>query len=384
MKLCVVTWPLGRSQSAILFLSDFLKMMQFCATEIYTITETVFPSHLKKDFKNTHFFNLSNFGVFNNTESTIMKILEEAVYQIRACITILFIRKKIDVIWIYGGVELVLLMVVARIMNKPVYVNVLGLESKRMRDAGDGGFSTILSFVMSMIEQLSWRFADWVVVESESIVGFAGLDRFRNKVIANGARFVDTKKFKIFRKYEDRDNLVGYVGRFSREKGVINFIKAISMMKNNIRCEKPMNFIICGDGPLLDEVKKHTKQDGENKHIEISGWVSHEDLPSVLNGMKLLVLPSSTEGLPTIVLEAMACGTPVLATSVGGIPDLIQNGKTGFIMDDNSPKSIMNGINRVLTYHNIERVISNARKLTEVEFSFDGSVNRYKKIFSEV
>jgi len=71
--------------------------------------------------------------------------------------------------------------------------------------------------------------------------------------------------------------------------------------------------------------------------VDIPGWISQVDLAKYLNTLRLLVLPSSTEGLPNILLEAIACGTPVVSTPVGAIPDIIQDDENGFIMDNNSP-----------------------------------------------
>ena len=119
------------------------------------------------------------------------------------------------------------------------------------------------------------------------------------------------------------------------------------------------------------------KLDGKVKFV---GWISHDELPRYLNELKLLVLPSYTEGLPNIMLEAMACGTPVLATLVGAIPDIIKDGETGFIMENNSPECIAQNIIRALNHPNLERIAQNARALVEREFTFEKAVERYEKI----
>jgi len=90
-------------------------------------------------------------------------------------------------------------------------------------------------------------------------------------------------------------------------------------------------------------------------------------------------LPSYTEGLPNVMLEGMACGTPVLATPVGAIPDVIKDGETGFIMEDNSPACIAENIERALNNPDLERIIENARELVEKEFTYEATVERYKK-----
>ena len=95
----------------------------------------------------------------------------------------------------------------------------------------------------------------------------------------------------------------------------------------------------------------------------------HQELPDYLTRLKLLVLPSYTEGLPNNVLEAMACGTPVLATSVGAIPDVVPRDKeTGFLVRDNSPPCLAKNIVEALTDPELKRIALNARNFVENEF----------------
>ena len=103
-----------------------------------------------------------------------------------------------------------------------------------------------------------------------------------------------------------------------------------------------------------------------------------------LNELKLLVLPSYTEGLPNIMLEAMACGTPVLATPVGAIPDVIKDGETGFIMENNSPERIAENVIRALNDSNLDIIVKNARELVEKDFTYEAAVERYRKILGSI
>ena len=80
----------------------------------------------------------------------------------------------------------------------------------------------------------------------------------------------------------------------------------------------------------------------------------------------------------------MACGTPVLATPVGGVPGVIKDGETGFIMENNSPECIAKNVMRALEHPNLDKIIKNARELVEKEFTYEAAVERYRMILEEV
>ena len=83
------------------------------------------------------------------------------------------------------------------------------------------------------------------------------------------------------------------------------------------------------------------------------------------------------------MLEAMACGTPVLATPVGAIPDVIIDGKTGFIMESNSPECIAANVVRALSSPDLERIAEDGRRFVEENFSFEKTVENWKRILQD-
>jgi glycosyltransferase involved in cell wall biosynthesis len=212
-------------------------------------------------------------------------------------------------------------------------------------------------------------------VESQNAIGFFKLDKYRDKIICGFTQYVNSELFTKCHSIRERQQVVGYIGRLQAQKGVKNFLDAvniISMKRNDIK------FMIGGSGPLYQQL---IKESHSNNQMTFTGWISHDDqLPAYLNELKLLVLPSGSEGLPTIILEAMACGTPVLATAVGCIPDIVIEGETGFILADNEPETIAENIERIINFADLDYVSENARQLCISNFSFDQVVEKYKEV----
>ena len=158
----------------------------------------------------------------------------------------------------------------------------------------------------------------------------------------------------------------------------MNFAKAIPSILE--QCND-VEFLIGGDGQLLGDLKEELKKSDCYDRVKFSGGIPHEEVPDYLNELKLLVLSSYSEGLPGIVQEAMACGTPVLATPAGGVPDLIKDGETGFILENNSPECIAEGVIKVLSSKNLGEIIEKARKLIEEEYAYEPMVRKCRESF---
>jgi glycosyltransferase involved in cell wall biosynthesis len=96
-------------------------------------------------------------------------------------------------------------------------------------------------------------------------------------------------------------------------------------------------------------------------------------------------LPSQpTEGLPTVILEAFACGTPVYATPVSGVPDVIRNKETGFIMGNVDTEIIIEEITNIFMSDDLSQISETGRQLIEDQYSFDAAVGRYRKILNDI
>jgi glycosyltransferase involved in cell wall biosynthesis len=188
---------------------------------------------------------------------------------------------------------------------------------------------------------------------------------------------VDFNEYQMGEDIELRDNVVGYIGRLSEEKGILNFVQAIPKV---IGERNDVTFLIVGEGNLEATINAFVGAHALSSTVALTGWIPHSELPPYLTRLKLLVLPSYTEGLPNIILESMACGTPVLATSVGSIPDLIKDQETGFLMHDNTPTHLAQDVLKVLARTDLSQVSVSARAFVENEFRYETLASRWRDI----
>lgn len=132
-------------------------------------------------------------------------------------------------------------------------------------------------------------------------------------------------------------------GRLSPEKGHRYLIEAIALLKEKI---KDTCFVFCGDGVLKEELERLAIQSGVMNHIRFAGF--RKDINDIYSGMDFLVLPSLTEGLPNVVLEAFSFKKPVVATRVGGVPEIIEHGRSGYIVPSKNPAALANAIGELI------------------------------------
>ncbi|MBT9150870.1 MAG: Alpha-D-kanosaminyltransferase [candidate division WS2 bacterium] len=245
-----------------------------------------------------------------------------------------------------------------------------------------GGQKNILDrIVTNFLEPVNHILANKIFISSGRLVSKKDLLKYKSKIFIGSEHFIDSDKFKIIVQLNERGTLIGYIGRLSVEKGILNLMGAIP---NVVTKTNGIRFLIGGDGPLRGEVEEYLHKYNLNDKIEFVGWVPHENLSRYLNCLKLIVIPSYTETGPLIMFEAMSCGTPVLVTPVGLAPDVIKDGETGFIMENNSPECIARNIIRALNHPNLKEITRNARALVEQEFTYEAAVERYKKILENI
>ena len=281
-------------------------------------------------------------------------------------------------LWIFpmGADVLLPAIVIAKAVGAPIIVNLPSSPQAIIEEE-----PRKLKKIFIACAKTNFLLADRIVIYSPRLITEWNLEPYRHKILIAHEHFLDFNTFTVTTPLPDRPPLIGYIGRLSGEKGVQHFAQALPAILSD---QQDLRVRIGGDGPLKEVIEASLQKGGVTARVELPGWISHDDLPGYLNQLRLLFLPSYTEGLPNIMLEAMACGTPVLATPVGAIPDVIIDGKTGFIMENNSPECIAENVIRVLNSPDLERIAGNGRQFVEENFTFENVVARWKEVLEEI
>jgi glycosyltransferase involved in cell wall biosynthesis len=351
-------------------LSNLVDVVRPNVNNIYLITGDAGYEHFKDDER----VQIREFSRRKPTlfpHNLVMRALRFAYMQLEASYKLATVGKRVDVwIFFFGADCLPVAGLAARILGRKLWL----LLATSSRDAYEAKahFPTAMSFLLRANFLLSNR-----IILYSDLIKDRNLEPYSRKVTIAHRHFLNFSEFTFKNNLEQRENIVGYIGRFAIEKGILNFVEAIP---KTLAKRQDVKFLIIGEGEVEDAVRASLDNNSLHNRVNVNGWIPHNELPSYLTKLKLLVLPSYAEGLPNIMLEAMACGTPVLATPIAAIPDVIKDKETGFLLRDNSPACIAEGIVKTLSYPNLGQVSINARKLVEKEFRYEDVVKIWETV----
>lgn len=192
-----------------------------------------------------------------------------------------------------------------------------------------------------------------VVTKSEEIatkVASLGIDRKKINVVHNG---INKQRFHPRDKNEERralhipteERIVLFVGNFAVEKGVSFLLQAFAQVSQSF--DDAVLYLI-GDGPLRAEIKAQIRELGIGRQTRLLGRVVHEEIPRYINSADVLCLPSLREGCPNVILESLASGTPVVASAVGAIPEMVRRTNIAVMVPPQDAAALAVGISRTL------------------------------------
>lgn len=178
--------------------------------------------------------------------------------------------------------------------------------------------------------------------------------------------------------------LIGTIGRMHGVKDQTTLVKAfLTVVGRRPELKNFIRLVLIGDGPLREEARQLLVAQGAGDLAWLPG--ARDDVPDILRGLDLFVLPSIAEGISNTILEAMATGLPVVATDVGGNSDLVVDGHTGRIVPKQDPGSLADAIEFYIDNPDMRiRHGQNAKERILKEFSLAGMVEKYLGVYREV
>jgi glycosyltransferase involved in cell wall biosynthesis len=177
----------------------------------------------------------------------------------------------------------------------------------------------------------------------------------------------------------DERFIIGSVGRLSEEKGQDVLIHACSDL---LRSNKDVVLVFVGDGPQKTWLKGLASRFGISSQVAFVG--NRDDMPGVYASMDLFVLPSRAEGMPMVLLEAMASGLPVIASRVGAVPTVVHDCETGWTFEPENITELRSMLLSVKIGNARQSVGEAARRLVQTDFSSAGMASRYHDLYDRV
>jgi glycosyltransferase involved in cell wall biosynthesis len=206
------------------------------------------------------------------------------------------------------------------------------------------------------------------------------------RVIDNGIclerfeKLVETRKIKGQLGLEEKTRVIGTIGSLVIEKGHIYLLEAARQILDSV---KDLKFLIIGDGPLRKPLEEKSEELGIKKDIIYMG--QRKDIPELLMAMDIFVLPSIKEGLPVVLLEAMAAKRPIIATRVGAIPKVIDSKEIGVLVEPKDISGLRDAM--VSLINDPERMNLLARRGFDrvyTDFSSDEMGKHYLELYKEI
>jgi glycosyltransferase involved in cell wall biosynthesis len=352
--------------------SNMFKVLTYFSKEnyIFSIYKCKSRVHLNSSNSSQFYFTLS--------KSYLVNICRFLIIQLKISAIMLTSFRSADMWFFYLGDFQLFPLIISKILKKRTFLILGGFAEKELSQKDKNIYANIYANIFKLVKKANLFLADMVIIYSQRIIESWMLEKYRSKLFIAHEHFIDFELFDYEIKLQKRKNIVAYIGRLSEEKGIINFLGAVDSI---LRRGEDIEFLVIGDGKLKEEVIGYIEKSNFKNKLKFVQWIPHEELPSYLNKIKLLVLPSYSEGLPNIIIEAMSCGTPVLASKVGAIPDIIFEGTTGFLMENNTPECISINILKIIKTGSLEEISENARKLVLQQFSYVSTIARWEILF---
>jgi len=237
------------------------------------------------------------------------------------------------------------------------------------------------------LDRWTFRWCDVVLANSRAVANV--LSR-RERVQASKIRLVyqgiDVARFRAGARHatvpsaRPRRVVIGYIGRLHAEKGPRYLVEAARLMA---RSADTFEIVFVGDGPEAATLRALVQDCGLSDRVRFAGMQT--DVTAFLRSFDVLAIPSLEEGLPTVAMEALACGVPIVATAVGGTPEVNEHLSTGLLVPAADPASLAHALRTLVTNEPLRRRLGQAGpRVAEEKFQASRMLTQTAAVYEEV
>jgi glycosyltransferase involved in cell wall biosynthesis len=170
-----------------------------------------------------------------------------------------------------------------------------------------------------------------------------------------------------------------FAGRFVAQKNLDVFIDVLESIR-----DIPWKCVMLGDGPLFEHISSRVAQTGLSDRFSLTGWVEPPQVIATMDQSDVLFMPSLTEGLPVVGLQALEAGLAIVASNVGGFVDLVENGKNGILCSPIDRQTMVEGLRNLLSNQDKLMHARNYSRELAKNFSINEVVDKYESLFMEI
>ncbi len=232
-----------------------------------------------------------------------------------------------------------------------------------------GGLSNVTNTISQRVSQIMIN--KKAVKKNKIITIFNGIDPEKF--------YPDPEKGQEIKKelnIEDNSPVLISVGRLTRAKGFFYLIKVVKKLRDKYL---DIVLLVLGEGEEREKLEKQVRDLGLENNVFLLG--NKSNVNDYLNTADIFVSSSLWEGLPTVILEAMACQLPVVATDVGGTREMVKEACSGFLIEPENPQVLSDKIDRLLSSPQKEKMGEQGREVVKGEFSLETMVDNYQKLY---
>jgi glycosyltransferase involved in cell wall biosynthesis len=298
-------------------------------------------------------------------------------------LTRLMRKERFDIVHTHTSVAGAVGRVAARISGRHIVVHMLHAL------AGHDNVPIVQRSLLNLVERVLDLLTDHYIGGSDAIVRNAIAKGIARKEKVSRIYYaLDVERFDQNREgglaWRDRMGipanapLVGFVGRLERQKGVEDFLLAAAVCAETL---SDVRFVIVGDGPLRSKLIQQTSKLGLQDRVTFVGWLT--DIPPLMRAIEVLMVPSRWEAFGIVNLEAMAAQKPIVATNVEGIPEVVEHGRSGFLVEPGDVPALAKATLQLLEDPNLRAEFGvNGRRRLEQHFSPAQMVSAHEELYS--